>query len=451
MKDHTIYASIAKLLDARYNKSDDDENILGWTSLHCATATMSVDDENSPLRDPQTLAIDAKDRDGMTPLHWAVLNNKQPWVQALLESRSDINIKDNFGRTPLYLSLSRELTEITSLLQKFAVRVDGWGLLISETPDDNEIERLLDGGGISLEIKDRDGRTPLHLAIQAGRTGLARKLLQRGAKFAASDDDENILGWTPLHLATISMSVHSKDSPLRERHTFAVDAKDKDGMTPLHWAVLNNKQPWVQALVKSQSDRSSKDNLGCTPLYLALRKGLVGIINILQEGGGIVDGWQRFISETPVDSDIELLLASRSIRLDIMGIDGMVPLRLAIRAGRKGLAKVLLDSGADPNAIVNRTRECALYPASGSGDLEMVKLLLKYKANPSYPTRYRWTPLHLAIGGGYKAIAQALLEAGADPAAAADTGETPLDMTTNEEMRALIHKFLAKPNPPLSS
>lgn len=282
-----------------------------------------------------------------------------------------------------------------------------------------------------------------HQAIRDFRTASGITELLR-TRYPMSGDDKHILGWTELHQATATMRAHSSSSPLRKRNDLDVNVKDRDGMTPLHWAVLKNKTDWVEALLKSRSDSNIKDNFGRTPLYLSLIRGHKEIINILQEGGGILDGWCQYISETPDDGEIERLLDSEGIYLNIQDSDEKTPLRLAIGAGRKVLAKMLLERGADPNAILKSSGECALYPSSAGGDLEIVELLLKHKANPSHPTIYGWTPLHWAVGNGHDAVAKALLDAGADPTAVSDTGKTPLDMTSQSEMKGVIQKYLSK-------
>lgn len=54
-----------------------------------------------------------------------------------------------------------------------------------------------------------------------------------------------------------------------------------------------------------------------------------------------------------------------------------------------------------------------LHKAAGNGRRDMVKLLLKYKADIHAAGVARWTPLHTAADAGAVAVAELLLDAGA--------------------------------------
>jgi ankyrin repeat protein len=59
--------------------------------------------------------------------------------------------------------------------------------------------RLLLESGANANIRNHEGNTPLHLAIELGRYDIIQLLLGRGADVHAKDN----VGWTPYLLASI--------------------------------------------------------------------------------------------------------------------------------------------------------------------------------------------------------------------------------------------------------
>lgn len=58
------------------------------------------------------LPLDAQDKDGMTPLHIAVMQNDLGTVEALLDSGADSTIENNDGMLPLDLASTRRMKEL---------------------------------------------------------------------------------------------------------------------------------------------------------------------------------------------------------------------------------------------------------------------------------------------------------------------------------------------------
>ncbi|XP_029998741.1 protein phosphatase 1 regulatory subunit 27b [Sphaeramia orbicularis] len=70
----------------------------------------------------------------------------------------------------------------------------------------------------------------------------------------------------------------------------------------------------------------------------------------------------------------------------------------------------------------------ALHEAVLTGNLECVKLLVKYGADIHQRDEEGWTPLHMACSDGFPHIARYLLSLGADPDLENDCGEKPADL-----------------------
>ena len=124
---------------------------------------------------------------------------------------------------------------------------------------------------------------------------------------------------------------------------------------------------------------------------------------------------------------------------------GSTPLHGACYWGQVAATQVLVEAGADA-AAPTRDEFLQITPLGSaiattpgirqpSDDedvvLELVRLLLEYRADPDARRKDGMTPLHAAAWRGLEAVAQELLDAGADRAARAEVGahagETPAD------------------------
>ncbi|KAM6049616.1 protein phosphatase 1 regulatory subunit 27 isoform 1-T1 [Theristicus caerulescens] len=84
----------------------------------------------------------------------------------------------------------------------------------------------------------------------------------------------------------------------------------------------------------------------------------------------------------------------------------------------------------------------ALHEAVLTGNLDCVKLLVKYGADIHQKDENGWTPLHMACSDGYADIARYLISLGASLEATTDAGEKPSDLI-DPEYKDLVELFQA--------
>lgn len=90
----------------------------------------------------------------------------------------------------------------------------------------------------------------------------------------------------------------------------------------------------------------------------------------------------------------------------------------------------LLDHGVHPDCRLGRGDNTALMQAASENDLETMRLLLRYGADPNSRNEANETPLGFACAWKQWAAAGLLLDNGADVNAIESSGETFLDWAT---------------------
>lgn len=156
--------------------------------------------------------INTRDEEGRSPLHIVVSQDALSATRALLAYKADIHAQDKQGDTPLHVVVtnSKNTTLINIVASKGDIAVQnkkGDTPLHAAVLADNMaainalVGVMYDRDKNIINTQNYNGKTPLHLAAAKGSIEVAKKLIQQGADVNATDKDGN----TPLTGASEEM------------------------------------------------------------------------------------------------------------------------------------------------------------------------------------------------------------------------------------------------------
>lgn len=294
------------------------------------------------MKDP-----DCRYSHGRTFLHFAVQVANESSIHTLLQRGFLIDAKDKGGRTPLFYAILAGRAELSiKFIKGFDVVVDG----------------QLQSFHSNVLLKDHRNITPLMLAAEQGLQSISEVLLHNmdPKTIDEIDDYDKTALFHAKDLSTVKFLVESGASPLR---------RDKNGRTRLHLALVQGHKEIATFLLCLRGphnlQQDSYDNEGNSLLTTASKIGLAEVIP------AIVTNWQDIIEKKDKNS-------------------GYTPLGWATRCGRKAVAEILIDYGANVNTQVYGQ---PLLSCSATGqDFEMLNLFVE-KDLIKHPEQCQESPL----------------------------------------------------------
>ena len=225
----------------------------GLTALHSVSERGLLDLVKMLLNEGAD--VWAESSDGRTPLHSAAGGGSARVVRALLDAGADVSSKTTSGRTALHFAVrwrgamerSRESCESTLAVVRVlidagadvvAIDCSGETVLHSTAGDGlNAIvdQLLLGKGAACVNIKNTNGRTALHLAVQGMNHAPNHKVVQTLLDNGADVNLQTSEGDTPLHLAVQHCGSGKKLGVVRNLLSAGADvaAMDRSGQSAL--------------------------------------------------------------------------------------------------------------------------------------------------------------------------------------------------------------------------
>ena len=206
-------------------------------------------------------------------LHLAVAEKHTEVVKLLLSVEDNtIHCKDFTGRTPLHEAIRQNHVEISELLIRSGARVSqkcirfqNLSSVCNNSEKCNQLRTFLNKR--ELEEYERDlchcGTTPFLLAARYGYIEVASLLLRYGAKC----DDRDCQGATVLHIAACHGHYDLIRWLISQRTSLHLNMKSKNLSTPLHSSAICKINRDIKPLLDMGANIYETDENGMTPLH----------------------------------------------------------------------------------------------------------------------------------------------------------------------------------------
>ena len=427
-------AEIYKLLIA-FRADLSQKDMFGDTVLHTASMLNVGADTFSILIDGGA-DVDARNKEGVTPLTIAVQKNDLETVKLLTAAGADIHTQDTNGNSPLSIALAGSAEMLEAIVnERNAGSTDSNGntplhlALICDAPL-AKIQYM-----ISLmkdvNTRNKDGNSALFLSILKNRQKVGELLLAKNADIFSTNTNNN----SPLRLA-LKYGGTVQDWLITSK---TIKQQDGTGNTVLHYAAEWQYKDSINGLVIKGADISAKNANGETPLFSAVKTNNPEIIQTVVDCGADIkarDNLGSTAMHTAVRWDapasIDKLLAL-GINVNAQNTAGKSPLAEAVVAGKFEIAKKLLSSGADPNTSDSNGVTVLMDSIRGCSK-ESVQLLLSYGANPNVQEVNGRNAYHEAAYMGEKEIIKLIRNAGGNPLSRDKQGNTPFSIVLKKDI-----------------
>ncbi|CAK4264589.1 unnamed protein product [Aphanomyces euteiches] len=196
--DHVQQRNVLTFRTTQANLLEEYGSDVALTPLHTAAAADDHKRVESLVRsglDPDVLGELVAGFYQRTPLHWAAISGSANSARHLLAHGANPMAVDRFGRTPLHWAARNNHVQVVQLLLEYkadanAMDSDGYPVLCVAAQAEGvsvEVIGLLVSAGADLAFKDRDGNTPLHIALINENRQTAVSLLRNNADIMATN------------------------------------------------------------------------------------------------------------------------------------------------------------------------------------------------------------------------------------------------------------------------
>ena len=355
------------------------------------------------------IAVDVANCYGETALFSATKSDNYQGIQQLIKAGAIKNITDNQGNTALHScarwAANKSCTKLLAAGYDVNAKNQAGKTPLAEAARQNRIEimKQLISKGANVNSQDVIGKSVLMDAIQCKNPVAATILLQKGADPTIVD----IYGRNAFHEATtteleelISIMQKTGTSPLSTdlhgKTPFGIiirkDEKllqttlgtnlnivDINNNSPIHIAVIENAPISVfEFLIKRGYNLNAKNNLGKTPIQLAVSAGMNDVVQYMLACGADVftlDSTGKNTITTSISDNPSVLIDILKANQNKTDSNGNSVLHYAAQCANSNVLSVLMQYDANKNAKNKKGETAADIAKKFNRSNEIVQLL----------------------------------------------------------------------------
>ncbi|PAA77795.1 hypothetical protein BOX15_Mlig023526g1 [Macrostomum lignano] len=285
-------------------------------------------------------------------------------------------------------------------------------------------------GMMQQQQRQEQGRNNKMLLFKAAIEGNG-SMCQRLVASGVDPDVQHEKGLRPLHLA--AHQGHEKTVAALLDAGANADVTDEDGDTPLMVAIMQKEWQTARLLIERNAELRLKNNNGYTAADLALAKGNLGLVKMMERKrpalqlNGRINGSQLLQAAQDGNDDLIGFWLDQNPDRSACNVqlkDGRTLAFVAALNGHLDIIERLERCRADYN-IADSEGNIPLFCAAQNGHDKILKILIK-RSRVNHRNENKRTALFSAVLNGRETAMKMLLDAGADTDAADCQGLTPL-------------------------
>ncbi|CAI5533235.1 unnamed protein product [Closterium sp. Naga37s-1] len=359
--------------------------------------------------------VNSRDPSGKTALHEACAHGHAKIARLLLSLGALPAARKANGFTPLLCAAAGGHAECARLLLvHMRAGESAWESLKENDGKIGSQTAGRAGGGRASAWResDRCGENALHLAARAGAEEVVAMLVDAAER---EDKDLGLSGEAPGgegdnkeegvgsggasasptidFTASVSSPTRSALSPSvnseRQSHLF-VNARTRNGRTPLHSACLHGHVAVCELLLKHGANPKARDSSGSEPIHEAAAGGHVAVIHLLA-GGATEPGSAKHITQTNTKTETPINFNAQPSRPHELSDSGTALASVDVNSRDA--------SGATP-----------FHRAAAAGHVDAMRALSQHRADLDSLDNAGTTPLYWTASRGHVAVVEWLLE-----------------------------------------